>query len=422
MVDFSPEDRRILFASHACYLDDSNGAAVASRALMECLARRGWMSEVACGGVLELGGEPRLEDWLNARGLRFDDHPSSLTIDGAGVREGGPPVLQVERRGVRVAIHRGRASLPHAPDSAETSEFLRLFNERLKALRPRVFVGYGGDALAAEMFRAARRAGATTVFALHNFQYSVAAPFADVDVVVVPSHFAAGYYHGTLGLRCTVLPNLVDMGRVVADSHEPRYLTFVNPSPEKGVWAFARIADELGRLRPDIPILVVESRGTEETVAACGLDLRVHGNVYFMSHTHDPRKFWRRTRVCLMPSLWSENQPLVAIESMTNGIPVIGSDRGGIPEVLGASGAVLPLPDRLTPRSTELPTDEEVAPWVAEIIRLWDDREAYAEARRLALAESSRWEPSVLEERYDRFFRRMGRKAVSRGLSTSGAP
>ncbi len=74
-------------------------------------------------------------------------------------------------------------------------------------------------------------------------------------------------------------------------------MTFVNPSPEKGVHAFARIADELGRSRPDIPLLVVESRGSEATLLACGIDLRPHANVFLMSQTPDPRDFWGLTRV-----------------------------------------------------------------------------------------------------------------------------
>ncbi len=63
-----------------------------------------------------------------------------------------------------------------------------------------------------------------------------------------------------------------------------------------------------------------------------------------------------------MPSLWWENQPLIAIEAMINGIPVIGSDRGGIPETLGAAGFCLPLPDRLTPASQVVPAADEVEP------------------------------------------------------------
>lgn len=120
----------------------------------------------------------------------------------------------------------------------------------------------------------------------------------------------------------------------------------------------------------------------------CGLDLRPHGNVGMMAHTLDPRQFWGTARLCLMPSLWWENQLLVAVEAMIKGVPVIGSDRGGLPETLGGSGIVLPLPDRLSPSARSLPTPEEVAPWVEAIIRLWDDRELYADQVRRALAAS----------------------------------
>ncbi|MGC8641926.1 MAG: glycosyltransferase family 4 protein, partial [Isosphaeraceae bacterium] len=150
--------------------------------------------------------------------------------------------------------------------------------------------------------------------------------------------------------------------------------------------------------------LVVEGRGWEKTLVDCGLDLRVHGNVSLMSHTSDPRQFWEVTKLCLMPSLWWENQPLVTVEAMLNGIPIIGSDRGGIPETLGKSGVVLPLPDRLTPATRFLPTPEEIAPWVEAVIRLWDDQRYYDEHRRLAAAESHRWAPEVLEPRYARLF------------------
>ena len=139
-------------------------------------------------------------------------------------------------------------------------------------------------------------------------------------------------------------------------------MTFVNPTPAKGAYAFARIADELGRRRPDIPILVVEGRGDERTLAGCGLDLKSRGTVHLLEHTPDPRDFWSRSRVCLLPSLNWENQPLVAVEAMINGVPVVASDRGGTPECLGRAGVVLPLPDHLTASTRLLPTPEEVEP------------------------------------------------------------
>ena len=59
------------------------------------------------------------------------------------------------------------------------------------------------------------------------------------------------------------------LDRVIADDPEPRYVTFVNPQPEKGAAVFARIALELGRRRPEIPLLVVEGRGTADGLAEC---------------------------------------------------------------------------------------------------------------------------------------------------------
>jgi glycosyltransferase involved in cell wall biosynthesis len=255
----------------------------------------------------------------------------------------------------------------------------------------------------------ARDRGAATVFALHNLRYHDPTPFVGVDAVLVASHFAAEHYRKPLGLRCTVLPNLVDHPRVRALERRPTYVVSVNPTIEKGVGVFARIADELGRRRPDIPFLVVEARGNESDVASCGLDLRVHGNVFFLEHTDEPRRFWSVAKLCLLPSLVPENQPLVAIEAMLNGVPVLGSDRGGIPETLGKSGSVLPIPDRLTPASSSLPTADEAAAWVKAILDLWDSPEVYERRSHDALAEAQRWSDHVLEPLYERYFATLGR-------------
>ena len=273
--------------------------------------------------------------------------------------------------------------------------------------------------------RARRRDGIAVVCPLHDLDHGDAGPFETADAVIVPSRFAAAHYRNTLELDCAILPDVIDPDRVRAPSCDRHYLTFVDPSYEKGVYVFARIADELGRRRPDIPLLVVEGRGTEQTLADCGLDIRIHGNVNLMGHTPDPRQFWSVTRLCLVPSLWREDQPPVAIEAMLNGIPVIGSDRGGIPECLGSAGIVLPLPERLTPFTRELPTADEVGPWIEAIIRLWDDAAWYAEHGRRALAEARRWDPDALVPRYVRFFNEVQpvtKSPVRRGQTPCGLP
>ncbi len=398
-----PAIRRVLFAAHSCYLDASNGAAVASRALMRTLARRGAATEVLCGAMLDIDRVLDADHWVH-RLAAEDLGESTFSLGAGGFLADLPPHTRFVDDGIPVTVHRGSNTRPHVPDEIEAAEFLRLLDATFDRFSADILVGYGGGKIAKETFARAKARGIRTVFPLHNFGYANATPFVHVDAILVASRFSADHYRRTLSLDCTVLPYLVERERVVAGDREPKYVTFVNPSVEKGVLAFARIADELGRLRPDIPLLVVEGRGDEATLAGCGLDLTGHGNVFLMAHTPDPRKFWRVTRLCLLPSTWKENQPMVAVEAMLNGIPVVGSDRGGIPETLGNAGIVLPLPDWLTPASRDLPTAEEVAPWVEAVIRLWDDAELLEEHRLRALAEARRWDPDVLEPQYARFF------------------
>jgi glycosyltransferase involved in cell wall biosynthesis len=390
--------------------------------VLECLARHGFGVEALCGTIVdsEVEGDPA--DLLAEQGVAFEASDGGPASGPGGARAAAPPHLRARFGGVPLTVLRRGTRRFDLPGPDEARGLGALFEETLDRFRPDVLVSYGGDALTLELLARARRRGVAVVFALHNFSYVSPRPFALADAVIVPSRFAADYYRSAVGLDCTVLSNLVDPGRVRAERREPQYVTFVNPSREKGVYAFARIADELGRRRPDIPLLVVESRGTEGTLVSCGLDLRARGNVFLMSQTHDPREFWAVTRLCLMPSLWWENQPLVAVEAMINGIPVIASDRGGIPEALGAAGVTLSLPDRLTPATEELPTAEEVDPWVEAVIRLWDDPVAFDQQRRLALAEAGRWRPEALEPQYARFFAglRPGTPPIGRGHGARG--
>ena len=210
------------------------------------------------------------------------------------------------------------------------------------------------------------------MFHLHNFGYTDKRGLADVSAFIFPSEYSRRHYR-RIGLDGPVIADPIALDRVIAESPEPKYVTFINPQPDKGVTVFARIALELGARRPDIPILVVEGRAASDTLAALPVDLSGLTNMSRMANTPDPRDFYRVSRVVLMPSLWRESLGRVAIEAMANGIPVLASDRGALPETLGDAGFVFTIPDRCTPGSLAIPTPHEVAPWVATIERLWDD-------------------------------------------------
>ncbi len=397
--------RRILHVNRICYLDDSNGAAVSSRALLEVLQWQGFTVEALTGSIIEVGEELNPASWLESRGFAPSkrDFGYSATVDARGVVEDNNVDHRVVN-GVSATILLGHPGRPGDPSDDECRDFLAWLDRTLDLFRPDVVVNFGGDRLSNAIRATVRRAGIAVVFPLHNLSYDVRWPFDDVAAALVPSRFAADHYRRTIGLECAVIPNPVEFGRARATDHHPRYLTFVNPSPEKGVFVFARIADELARTRPDIPFLVVEARGSERTLAECGLNLARNGNISLMTHTSDPRQFWGVTKLCLMPSLCMESQGLVAVEAMINGIPVIGSDRGALPETLGNGGIALPLPDRLTPLTRELPTASQVTPWIKAIIDLWEDPSWLAERSHRAKREADRWAPEVLGPQYAQLF------------------
>ena len=278
---------------------------------------------------------------------------------------------------------------------------------------PEVVVAFEDGRWASETLERVRRRGVIGLLIVGSARDSGLACSADPVLRLATSGFIADFIRKASGRDCEVLPPLVDFERVVADRNEPNYLTFVDPTPENGVYAFARIADELGKRRPDLPILVVEGRGTEADVAACGLDLRRHGNVFFMPAPSDSKGYWAVTRVGLVPMLWWEHQGTAAVEAIVNGIPAVASDRGDLTETLGGSGVVLPLPDRITPATRWLPEAEEVEPWVGAILRLWDEPEYYESGRRKAAAEARRWSPEVVHPKHVDFFEGLaaGRRA-----------
>ncbi len=389
--------KRVLFASAHSIIDFSNGASVATLDVLHGLAASGFVCQAFCTSKLDFQQEVSLEEIVEDLHERYQVRNSTCGRERARL-------LYTKRDRIAITVIRLESTRHTRQRPEESHAVLQFFEKFLDAFEPDVLVTYGGDPTTQGMISLARARRVPVVFLIHNFGYTTLQSFLNVDYCLVASEFAREKYRSKVGLACETLPYAIDWDRVRATDSNPQFVTFVNPCLEKGVYAFARIADELGRRRPDIPLLVVESRGTRDTLAACGIDAGAHGNIQFMPHTTDCKKFWKVTKIALLPSVWWENQPLVAIESMINGIPVIGSDRGGIPETLGKCGFALPLPQRLTQVSQILPTVEEVEPWVETIIRLWDDHDLYREQSARAKIEAERWHPDRIRPAYAKFF------------------
>lgn len=244
-----------------------------------------------------------------------------------------------------------------APPSREVGGgYLQILRDASDSWRPDVVITYGGYWLGPHVLNLAKSRRAKTVFWLCNFAYREPAAFEGVDMTIVPSNCSREHYRDVVGIESVVAAPLIDWHTIVCSPlATERYVTFVNPEPNKGVFVFARIAEQLHRTRPDIPLLVVEGRGGHRWLQRTSVDLSPCGNIHGMDNTPDPRDFYRVSRIVLMPSLWRESVGMVAAEAMINGIPVLASDRGALPDVLGDAGPPLNIPAKYTPESRQAP-------------------------------------------------------------------
>jgi glycosyltransferase involved in cell wall biosynthesis len=300
---------------------------------------------------------------------------------------------------------------PTSPLDAEQDHALiydSLFEELLRKQKIHTVLTFGGHPEALHRRRIAKHHHCKIVFGLRNWGYLHPDAFVDCDALLTATRFVTDRYRRTLGILSTPIPLPVDPEDVIPETHERIFLTAINPSPEKGLLFLIRLLDELATRRPDIPALIIESRGTAGQLLAAarhfGIDLARHESLMLSPGVATPKDLYAVTRLLLVPSLWDEPAGRVAVEAMLNGIPPLVSNRGGLPETVGAGGLILPIPDRITPQSLALPTAEDVQPWLEKIIQLTDDAPLYEQHCNAARVVAARYRPDSVASQLHAFF------------------
>jgi len=146
----------------------------------------------------------------------------------------------------------------------------------------------------------------------------------------------------------TIYP-FMDMNKHTVSSTGDK-ITFIRGWPQKG----AHLVRTLAQLLPDKTFLCVDcAPGIFDNLS----------NVEVVPPTGDMRTIWKQTRLLLVPSVVAEAFGRVSVEAMHNGIPVIGTPVGGIPEVIGSANCI---------------TDKKPEEWVAAI-KKYNDPNYYQE-------------------------------------------
>jgi glycosyltransferase involved in cell wall biosynthesis len=187
---------------------------------------------------------------------------------------------------------------------------------------------------------------------------------ADALIAVSEAHAARLAGIGVPRERLTVLPNFVS--GIAADSRaaEGSYALVAGRLVEdKGFDVAVRAAVAAG-----VPLRIA-GVGPEEAslrALAAGADVRFLGQLGATELARERRG----AAVLLAPSRYDEPCPMSVVESLADGLPVLGSDRGGLPELIGADGVV---------------AADDVSAWVAALEALWIDPRRRAAAGTAAL-------------------------------------
>lgn len=133
-------------------------------------------------------------------------------------------------------------------------------------------------------------------------------------------------------------------------------------NPEKGVRYALEAMPRVLRAVDDVHLLIVGYGPLEEELKALANGLEVADHVHFLGPRRDVAVLFRLFDIYVLPSV-SEGLPLVILEAMAAGKPMVASRVGGVPEAVedGRTGILVEpeRPDRLADALIGLLSDRE---------------------------------------------------------------
>lgn len=257
---------------------------------------------------------------------------------------------------------------------AELKGARKWLDHRLNEFSPDVVLGHHG--VSSLLSHAARQDYPSFYFA--RGMGNMRRVFPDEIYVIANSPFTASWAVQTSCNEVGVVLPIVDPDSYRVAVRQRRYITFINPIPDKGL----DVAVEIARQLPQQRFLFVKG-GWSDTWNRFLMKIRIRRfcflpNVDVWDYQKDMRRVYAVTNILMVPSR-RESFGRVIFEAHINGIPIVAARVGGIPYTIGRGGILV---------------DPEEGPqaYVTGLRRLCDDERYYAELSALALQNSKRLE------------------------------
>lgn len=189
---------------------------------------------------------------------------------------------------------------------------------------------------------------ASTLLAVESWLHRRLGAYDPVRLFLSPSRFLADVMRraGVYPERIRVLNNFVDASQVaVKETPGGGVVAAGRLSPEKG---FDTLIEAAARLPAGVSVEIAGDGPARSALQELARR-RAPGRVRFHGRLDKDRlqTLLRAAAVVAVPSRWQENQPMAVLEAFACGVPVVGTELGGLPELIetGVDGQIVSAGD-----------------------------------------------------------------------------